>query len=179
MVFGIEEIGDEGLCFSFVLEKDQLEIDQAGLSVNNDITINGSLTRIDEDVYLKGEVMTSVVASCSRCLDTLSYSIDSGLKSHFVPSDDRFTSVRDVELHASDIDAEVYENQQIDLTQSVRDSILLAVPVISLCNEDCKGICSQCGKNLNQGFCKCKNEPFADSRLESLKIFKDKFFKGG
>ena len=179
MVFSIEEIGDEGLCFSLVLKKDQLEIDQAGLNVSVDITINGSLTRIDDDVYLKGTVMTDVVASCSRCLDTLLYPIDSRLKSHFAPSDDRFTSVRDVELHASDIDAEVYENQQIDLTQSIRDSILLAVPVICLCKEDCKGICSQCGKNLNQGLCKCENESFTDPRLESLKIFKDKFIKGG
>ena len=179
MVFGIEEIGDEGLCFNFVLKKDQLEIDQGGLSVNVDITVNGSLNRIDDDVYLKGTVMTSVVASCSRCLDTLSYPVDSDLKSHFVPSDDRPTSKRDVELHASDIDTEIYENQQIDLTQSIRDSILLAVPVICLCKENCKGICSQCGKNLNQRLCKCENESFTDPRLESLKIFKDKFVKGG
>ena len=179
MVFGIEEIGDEGLCFNFVLKKDQLEIDQGGLSVNVDITVNGSLNRIDDDVYLKGAVMTSVVASCSRCLDTLSYPVDSDLKSHFVRSNDRSISKRDVELHASDIDAEVYENQQIDLTQSIRDSILLAVPVICLCEENCKGICSQCGKNLNQGLCKCVNESFTDPRLESLKIFKDKLIKGG
>ena len=179
MVFGIEEIGDEGLCFSLVLKKDRLEIDQAGLSVNVDIIVNGSLNRIDDDVYLKGAVMTSVAASCSRCLDTLSYPIDSVLKSHFVPSHDRYTSERDVELHASDIDAEVYENQQIDLTQSIRDSILLAVPVICLCEENCKGICSQCGKNLNQGLCKCEIDSFTDPRLERLKIFKDKFVKGG
>ena len=179
MVFGIEEIGDEGLCFSFILKKDQLEIDQGGLSVKVDITVNGSLNRIDDDVYLKGAVMTSVVASCSRCLDTLSYPVDSDLKSHFVRSDDRSISKRDVELHASDIDAEVYENQQIDLTQSIIDSILLAVPVICLCEENCKGICSQCGKNLNQGLCKCVNESFTDPRLESLKIFKDKLIKGG
>jgi len=179
MVFGIEEIGDEGLCFSFVLKKDQLEIDQGGLSVKVDITVNGSLNRIDDDVYLKGTVMTSVVASCSRCLDTLSYPVDSDLKSHFVPSDDRSVSKRDMELHASDIDAEVYENQQIDLTQSIKDSILLAVPVICLCKENCKGICSQWGKNLNQGLCKCSNESFVDSRLEALKVFKNKFVKGG
>ena len=84
-----------------------------------------------------------------------------------------------MELHASDIDAEVYENQQIDLTQSIRDSILLAVPVICLCEENCKGICSQCGKNLNQRLCKCENESFTDLRLKSLKTFKDKFVKGG
>ena len=179
MVFGIEEIGDKGLCFSLVLKKDHLEIDQEGLNVNVDITINGSLTRIGDDVYLKGTVMTSVDASCSRCLDTLSYPIDSDLKSHFVPSLDQYTSERDVELHASDIDAEVYENQQIDLTQSIRDSILLAVPVICLCNEDCKGICSLCGKNLNQGLCKCKNESFTDPRLESLKTLKINLLDGG
>ena len=91
MVFGIEEIGDEGLCISLVLKKDQLEIDQAGLNVNVDITVKGSLNRIGDDVYLKGTVMTSVVASCSRCLDTFSYPVDSDLKSHFVPSDDRST----------------------------------------------------------------------------------------
>jgi len=179
MVFGIEEIGDEGLCFSLILKKDQLEINQAGLSVSVDITVNGSLNRIDDDVYLKGTVMTSVIASCSRCLDTLSYPIDSDLKSHYVPSDNQFISKRDVELHASDIDAEVYENQQIDLTQSIRDSILLAVPVICLCKENCKGICSKCGHNLNQGRCECENESFVDPRLESLKNFKDKFVKGG
>ena len=179
MVFGIEEIGDEGLCFSFVLKKDQLEIDQGGLSVKVDITVNGSLNRIDDDIYLKGTVMTSVVASCSRCLDALSYPVDSDLKSHFVPSDDRSISKRDVELHASDIDAEGYQNQQIDLTQSIRDSILLAVPVITLCKNNCKGICFQCGNNLNQGLCKCDIESFTDPRLERLKIFKDKFLKGG
>ena len=162
MVFDIEEISDGGLNFSLLLNKDQLEIDQAGLSVNVDIAVSGSLTRIGDDVYLKGKVMTDVVASCSRCLDTLSYPISSDLKSHFVPSDDRCVSAGEVELHASDIDTEVYENQQIDLTQSVRDGILLAVPVICLCKENCKGICSQCGKNLNQGLCKCENESFTD-----------------
>ena len=94
MLFGIEEIGDEGLCFSLILKKDQLEIDQARLSVNADISVSGSLNRIDDDVYLKGTVMTSVIASCSRCLDTLSYPIDSVLKSHYVPSDNQFISDR-------------------------------------------------------------------------------------
>jgi uncharacterized protein len=178
MVFDIEEISDGGLNFSLLLNKDQLEIDQAGLSANVDIAVSGSLTRVEDDVYLKGKVITDVVASCSRCLDTLSYPIHNDLKSHFV-SPDRYISAREVELHASDIDTEVYENQQIDLTQSVRDGILLAVPVICLCKENCKGICSQCGKNLNQGLCKCSSESFIDPRLEALKVFKNKFVEGG
>ena len=179
MIFDIEEIGDEGLSFSLLLNKNQLEIDQAGLSVKVNIAVSGTLTRVGEDVYLKGKVMTDVVASCSRCLDKLSCPIDSDLKSHFVSSDSQCISVGEVELHASDVDIEIYENQQIDLTQSIRDGILLAVPVICLCKKNCKGICSQCGKNLNQGLCKCSNESFVDPRLEALRVFKNKFVEGG
>ena len=178
MIFDIEEIGDEGLSFSFVLSKDQLEIDQADLSVNVDIAISGSLTRLGDYFYLNGNVITDVVSSCSRCLDKFSYPIDSVFKSHFVPSDDSYTIPGEVELRASDVDIEVYENQQIDLTQSVRDGILLSVPVVSLCMEDCKGICFQCGKNLNHSHCKCINESFLDPRLDILKVVKNKFVEG-
>ena len=58
MVFDIEEISDGGLNFSLLLNKDQLEIDQAGLSVNVDIAVSGSLTRVGDDVYLKGKVLS-------------------------------------------------------------------------------------------------------------------------
>jgi uncharacterized protein len=179
MVFAIEEIGEEGLDFKLVLKKDQLFTGHKDLNLNDDITIKGTLTRIDDNVYLKGGVTTSVVTSCSRCLDALSYPIDSELKSHFLPMDDRLSPLNEVELHASDIDVEVYEKQQIDITQSIRDIILLTVPVIFLCDEGCKGLCSHCGKNLNHEFCQCSNESFVDPRLKILKILKDQFAKGG
>ncbi|SVE33542.1 uncharacterized protein METZ01_LOCUS486396, partial [marine metagenome] len=150
MVFDIGEISGESLSFSFFADKDQLEFDQIGLSVSDDIAVSGSLTMTRDDIYLNGKVMTSVIMSCSRCLDDLLYQVDSILKTHFVPSADQLVSSGEIELHASDIEVEVYKNQRIDLTQSVRDSILLGVPVICLCIKDCKGICFECGKNLNQ-----------------------------
>ena len=178
MIFDIEEIGEEGISFSFVLSKDQLEIDQADLSVNVGTTIRGSLARLGDDFYLNANVKTDVVSICSRCLVKFSYPIDCNFKSHFVPSDDSYISSGEVELHLSDIDTEVYENKQIDLSQSVRDGILLAVPVVCLCKEDCKGICFQCGKNLNHSNCKCINESFVDPRLEVLKDIKNKIGEG-
>jgi len=179
MIFDIEEIGEEGLSFSFVLNKDQLKIDQADLSVSVDIAIRGTLTRLSDNCYLNANVRTDVTSSCSRCLDRFSYPIDSSFKSHFVPSDDSYILPGEVELQASDIDTEVYENQKIDITQSVRDGILLEVPVVSLCMENCKGICFKCGNNLNRSDCNCINETFADPRLDVLKVIKNKFVEGG
>ncbi len=118
---------------------------------------------------------TVLSLNCSRCLEQFSHPVQSKLKSHFVPLDNKVASAGEVELHAADIDTEFYENDRVDLTQSVRDGILLAVPVIFLCREDCNGLCSRCGVNLNQGSCSCAKELPIDPRLEILKTLKEKF----
>ena len=174
MVFDIEMVSDEGLDFKFQIYKDQFEIDQKDYFLNRDVDVNGCLSRIGDDVYLKGNVNTELTLKCSRCLDPLIHIVDSGLKAHFVPSDHAPVSVGEVELHASDIDTEVYENHRIDLTQSILDGILLAIPFVCLCSNDCRGMCPQCGKKINQYSCECAIELFIDPRLEDLKKLKDK-----
>ena len=175
MVFNIDEIGDEGLDFKTRKSKEHFGIDQAGCFLNKDVEVSGVLTRLNEEVFLTGRVGTVLSLNCSRCLKQFSHPVQSKLKSHFVPLDNKVTSAGEVELHAADIDTEFYENDRVDLTQSVRDGILLAVPVIFLCREDCNGLCSQCGVNLNQGSCGCAKELPIDPRLEILKTLKEKF----
>ncbi|MDP6735848.1 MAG: DUF177 domain-containing protein [Nitrospinaceae bacterium] len=175
MVFNIDEIGDEGLDFKTRKSKEHFGIDQAGCFLNKDVEVSGVLTRLNEEVFLTGRVDTVLSLNCSRCLKQFSHPVQSKLKSHFVPLDNKVTSAGEVELHAADIDTEFYENDRVDLTQSVRDGILLAVPVIFLCREDCNGLCSQCGVNLNQGSCGCAKELPIDPRLEILKTLKEKF----
>lgn len=176
MVFDIGEIGDEGLDFEFQIDKDQFLMDQEDCSLSRDMEVSGCLTRVGEDVYLKGEVVTELILNCSRCLDPVTHSVDSKLKAHFVPPDPDsvFDSAGEVELHASDIDTEIYQDRRIDLTQSIRDGILLMVPVICLCRPDCKGMCPQCGKKISPGSCVCSSECSVDPRLEVLKQLKNK-----
>lgn len=47
------------------------------------------------------------------------------------------------------------EKTTIDLSGDVREFALLSLPMKKLCSEDCKGLCSKCGKNLNEGQCDC------------------------
>ena len=46
----------------------------------------------------------------------------------------------------------------LDITDNIREEIILEYPVKSLCKEECKGLCPKCGKNLNEGMCGCKRE---------------------
>jgi uncharacterized protein len=82
------------------------------------------------------------------------------------------------EAEMQDTDAEVafYEGDGVELEDILREQMLLAVPIKLVCSDACKGLCPQCGKNLNSGDCHC--EPVAeDPRWDALKGLKDKLSK--
>jgi uncharacterized protein len=81
-------------------------------------------------------------------------------------------SEENVELQPGDLDTDELEGYQLDLTQLVREQILLNVPEQIYCTEDCKGLCEKCGGNLNLVDCNCKDEEI-DPRWEALKNLKD------
>ena len=174
MVFDIEEVGGDGLDFNFQINKKQFIIDKDYCSLNGDIYVQGHISRADDDFYLKGRLKTELILNCSRCLDELIYLIDGEFLAQFVPPSDGSDITGEVQLLASDIDIEVYNDNRIDITQSIRDRILLEIPVNCLCFESCRGICSQCGIKLNESACECANFTSYDPRLEVLKNLKDK-----
>jgi uncharacterized protein len=59
----------------------------------------------------------------------------------------------------------------MELADSLREQVLLAAPVKVVCRENCKGICAQCGKNLNEGACDCA-PAVADPRWHALRDLK-------
>jgi DUF177 domain-containing protein len=59
-------------------------------------------------------------------------------------------------------------HHDLHLADLIRQYLLLAVPMHPLCREDCKGLCPQCGRNLNNGGCTCNTES-GDERWAALK----------
>ncbi|MCK5011414.1 MAG: DUF177 domain-containing protein, partial [Deltaproteobacteria bacterium] len=62
-----------------------------------------------------------------------------------------------------------YQGHIIDKVPLIREQILLHIPLYPLCHETCKGICPQCGSNLNHSLCQCDKEEVAGSKFEILK----------
>jgi uncharacterized protein len=79
------------------------------------------------------------------------------------------------ELSVTDAEAEIgyYQGEGLLLEDAVREQVLLALPLKLICREDCKGLCPQCGKNLNEGACSCA-APLQDLRWSGLKEIRDK-----
>ena len=67
-----------------------------------------------------------------------------------------------------------YEGELIDLTQMIEDNIVINLPTRFLCKQDCLGLCSSCGQNLNEGACDCRHTGPQDSPFSELaKLYDD------
>ena len=125
----------------------------------------------DKDRFrLVGTVQTELELPCSRCLDGFRMPIDAPFDVRFLPASEMSTE-EEREIEEEDLETSYYRNDQIDLDELLREQFYLALPMKPLCRDDCRGLCSQCGINLNTDRCECAAE-WEDPRLAALKALK-------
>ncbi len=119
---------------------------------------------------LVGRVKTTLGLPCSRCLEPFTIDVDAPFDLRYQPlAEHHEPSEREVE--AGDMDTAFYENDEIDLGQLMGEQFYLSLPMKPLCKDDCKGLCSNCGTNLNKATCDC-NTKWEDPRLAALRALK-------
>jgi len=126
----------------------------------------------DQDRFrLVGTLATTLELRCSRCLEPFAWPVNAAYDLRYLPEgagvpDDEDTEDR--ELGEDDASATFYQDDGIDLGDLMREQFYLALPMKPLCREDCKGLCPQCGTNLNTDTCQCQIR-WEDPRLAGLK----------
>ena len=122
--------------------------------------------QIIKDIRLRGDLATSVELTCARCLDPVQQDVERSFELLYRPVG--VDAGRD-ELSVTDAEAEIgyYQGQGILLEDVLREQVLLALPLKITCREDCKGLCPQCGVNLNQQQCSCETT-LPDPRWSAL-----------
>ena len=125
--------------------------------------------RRDQDIArVSCSVAAPVRMTCSRCLAEYPRELDGEFE--FVARHLKLGEVApagDVPDDTGDLVFVPYGEIAIDISPYVLDALVLAMPVKPLCSEDCRGICPQCGADLNEGECGCRPEP-GDSRWSAL-----------
>ena len=174
MIFYIEQIYEEGLDFDVLEPKERFDLDYADIVLTDDVKAKGKLEKSGEMILCHGSLQTKLSANCTRCLQVFSFTVNAKLSVNFVPKVESNRSADDIELSGMDVEQEFYEEGQIDLSSPSRDLILLSLSQVMLCGEDCLGLCSECGANLNDNKCNCKYVGSGDPRLAVLQQLKDK-----
>jgi len=116
------------------------------------------LMRTGNDVLVTGRLNAELTLLCSRCLEPVEVSLDIELSEVFTPTLDIVTG-QAVTPEEEDPALWIDEHHQLDLTEVLRQGVLVGLPMHPLCQDDCRGLCASCGRNLNEGICDCKPEP--------------------
>lgn len=133
---------------------------------------NIQLIRTADGVLARGTLVASVELVCSRCLEPFSMPVKFVLEEEFQPTIDITTGASLPRLDEDEEATLIDDHHILDLTEVVRQDILLSMPPFPVCRSKCAGLCPKCGKNWNEGPCDCKDEDI-DPRLEVLKSLLD------
>jgi uncharacterized protein len=125
----------------------------------------------DKDRFrLEGSVRTELELPCSRCLEPFRLPVDASFDQRYLPQSEA-SGDSETEVGDDDLETSFYRDDEIDLDELAREQFYLLLPMKPLCQESCKGLCPQCGTNLNAGACSC-TPAWDDPRLAPLRKLK-------
>jgi uncharacterized protein len=98
---------------------------------------------------------------CGRCLQGFKQPLSEFFSLTFVPQVDSVESdEEEVELETEDLGLISYTDEILKLRTPLQEQLLMSIPISPLCSESCRGLCPECGRNLNIEACDCTRKPF-------------------
>lgn len=180
----ISDIPEEGLQLEFDHSKDawfkRVLTDTLGDSFGegDQAHLTLSIQKFGDDLEIEGQLFIVSHPTCDRCLEQYREETIVPIHSHMTPlyenerqREREMEEGVEVELVKEDMEFSYYEGDRIHLDEIINEQLVLSQPMKHLCSEECKGLCQQCGQNLNEGSCSCREEHL-DPRWEVLKNFK-------
>lgn len=155
----------------------QVEVDIADLDLGEgDFRLVGPLqvafriNRSAQTFQLRGQLRAQLIGECCRCLEPVEQELEAPLQ---LLLQRQQLSGEEREAAAEDEDIEILDPgaKQVELKERLREAVLLEMPLRVYCREDCRGLCPQCGHNLNSSPCACATVQ-ADSRWAALRGLK-------
>ena len=153
-----------------------LEVEAAELGLADENLIFSQPFKVDlhiarclEMYTVGGHVHYCVEGTCARCLTAVTQAVEVPLRFLFQrrqASEEELAALEDEEIEIFDPGV-----SGVDLKEFLREEVILELPLRLYCRPDCKGLCSQCGADLNRGACTCSQEA-TDPRWAALKDVK-------
>jgi uncharacterized metal-binding protein YceD (DUF177 family) len=151
------------------------------------IKVDGELTAIQQNFLFQGTVTGVFASPCDRCLEptSLNEKVDVGwlfepgevpdAMNAFAESDDTDDEEDEVAPDEDDGQARYYDGESVNLGPHAWEELVIATPSKLYCDDACKGLCPQCGINLNTATCACVEEQLEETNNSGLSGLKEMF----
>ena len=155
----------DGVVKRFKMDADSHKTGGGNALVNflGDIHIEGEISNNEGILTVTADILGQLDAKCYRCLNEI-------VKPFSIPMEETFEHANS----SKSLDSYEYSGHILDISQAVIDSIYLNIPDRILCKSECKGLCPECGWNLNDKDCKCRKESKENKGFSALRdLFKE------
>ena len=126
----------------------ELGIEILGVPEGSQVMFDLRLEAVMEGVLLSGTASADLEGECARCLEPIEDDITIDLQELFLYDDSRDGSASTDDGDDEETDVRRTEGDLIDLEPVLRDAVVLALPFQPLCQDDCPGLCTECGARL-------------------------------
>jgi uncharacterized protein len=140
-----------------------------GLRLADPIEGQVDLARTNRGLFVKGRFTTSLEAECSRCLRPIEVPLELAIEEEALPSVDIVTG-QPVDTRTEPDVLRLNDHHELELEQTLREAIQLNEPIAAVCEENCPGLCPECGARMEPGH--GHGDAPIDPRLEALRGFK-------
>jgi len=127
--------------------------DGTDLALQEPLRVELRAQPVGEGILVRGRMSTRLVLECRRCLKEVPTEVDASVDMLYEPLE---------RLEADELGGEVYpippRSGELDLGPALREQLVLQVPDFVVCDEACRGLCPQCGADLNETTCSCVPE---------------------
>lgn len=171
---------DKGGRLEFDLEErlDPIEAPGGRVDFTRAVNVTGTVTNTGKCFVVEGTIRTEVDLGCDRCLEHFRQELAVPFEAEFFrqhpdgskpggrPDEGRESFRQEEEAFLADA-GRLFRGEDLELTETVREEVSLALPMQNLCRENCAGLCPKCGANLNKTTCACERDTL-DPRLAAL-----------
>ena len=114
-----------------------------------------AVTNTGDALLVMGTARAQAACGCARCLEEVAYDLEGDIEGYFIIGGTEAAAPDDLE---GDEFSYLPDNHVIDMVPLIVSALLLELPLVPLCDDECKGLCPQCGANLNEGPCACASD---------------------
>ncbi len=135
--------------------------------IKNPLHLDAHVRKVEDEISIEGRISAHIEMTCARCLKRHNECIGGTFEIICRPQPEEQQDRDEIELDETDLSVSYYEGGTLDLSEVLREQLLLLLPVKPLCKPDCAGLCPSCGKDINEGPCDCPKDTI-DPRLAVL-----------
>jgi uncharacterized protein len=132
----LQKVGNE----AEVEQEDKVSFPDDDLNLTKPVKIKAHLVNTGTSVLMRGKAETEAELECSRCLKKFKFPLSIELEEEFTKNPFVPKKSKEIELKPEDFVSPIEKDSTIDLTELIRQDLLLALPIKTLCSPDCKGI---------------------------------------